>query len=401
MNIFSQPMISIVYIKKNTHTYRIHKDYLLKRNMYFQKRLEDFGIESSGFLIEGQDGFQYTGDTILKKDTRVLLITDTTLSVDEFHQIKEFLNLDKIEVLGCVVTKSQLGNKTILHPCLDNPENIPDWYKECQIDFSDFTIPGYTCFSLESVTQSFRNLRTKYPKETLRLKFGNGTSGIDHYLIKTEKDLANILILLNNFPKLSEVGTAIELNLTQIESYGITKLKILDTELTTIGKQATQNSVYIGSELVTVSTSKEKEFIKICNKALKKIEPYAEQLNRFNIDIVSGKLASGKIIKGITDISLKTGAATVIELNKLISNTNTGVYQIYSTQPIKIRNQKLLIDFLKDNNLDLTVVSRYILTISYPIENKKILTSPKFKNLENKIKKIDYNKNILFSPEQH
>lgn len=392
-------MISIVYIKKNTHTYRIHKDYLLKRNMYFQKQLEDFGIESSGFLIEVQDGFQYTGNMILKKNTEVLLITDATLSVKEFHQVKKFLNLDKIEVLGCVVTRSQLGNKTILHPCLDNPENIPNWYKERQTDFSDFTIPGYTCFSLESVTKSFRSLKTKYPKETLRLKFGNGTSGIDHYLIKTEKDLADILILLNNFSKLSEVGAAIELNLIQIESYGVTKLKILDTELTTIGKQSTQNSVYIGSELVTVNTSKEKELIKICNKVLKKIEPYAEQLNRFNVDIVIGKLASGEIIKGITDISLKIGAATIIELNKLIANTDTGVYQIYSTQPIKTRNQKLLIDFLKDNNLSLTVVSRYILTISYPIKNKKILTSTKFKNLENKIKKIDYNKNILFSPE--
>lgn len=393
-------MISIVFLKRKSHVYKIHKDYLLKRNIYFQSELLKLGIKPSGFLIESNLGFQYTDNTVLPKDTPITLITDSTLSISELENIKSFLNSSKIEVLSCVISENQIGNKTILHPCLDNLENIPNWYKNCKINFKKYTIPGYSCFTLDSITTSFRRLKKQYPNETFRLKYGNGTSGVDHHRLRDECDLANVLVKINQFQELCNVGASIEIDLENTKTYGITKIKILNKEITTIGKQSFKNNVYIGSEIVTERREEEKALLKIHEGLFKLILPFSEQLNRFNIDVVIGQLTDGSIIKGVTDLSLKPGAATVLELKKLITGLDTGVYQIYSTKPIKIENQELLTSFLKNNEMELSVLSKYIITINYPLSKKHLLLSPKFKNLEAEIKKIDYSKNKLFSPEK-
>lgn len=390
-------MISIVFLKQKSYTYKIHKDYLLKRSIFIQQELSELGIKPSGFLIESAIGLEYTDNTVLKKNTPITLITDSTLSSQEFKKIKLFLNSTKIDVLGCVVSENQIGNKTILHPCLDKDENIPNWYKNCKIDFSQYTIPGYTCFTLDSVTKSFRRLLKDFPQETFRLKFGNGTSGVDHHKLRNETDLSNILVRLDNFAELPNVGVSIEINLKGVTSYGITKFRVVDKEITTIGRQYFKNKVYIGSELVPRRGILEKELITINTGLCDIIHPHSEQLNRFNTDIVIGKLSNGTILKCVTDLSLKIGAATIPEIKKIVLGSDTGVYQIYSTEPIRIQNQKFLTDFLKKHGLELSVLSKYIMAISYPLSKKYLLSTPEFRELENNIKNISYSKNTLFS----
>lgn len=389
-------MISIVYLKKNRSVYNIQKDYFLKRNMYFHEQIARLGIEFGGYLINYEDEFQYTGNTLLKKDKEIILITGQTLTNSELSSIEKYLQSKNVQVLGCVLKESNFGNKTVLHPSLDEPQNVPSWHQEVHGLYTGLTLPGYTCFTPESIKKSYQKLLIEYPGEDIRLKLGNGYNGVDHYIITSHTGLERVLGVVDKFDDLEEVGVSLEINLNDTSSYGVTRLELNGKEQITICLQHSIENTYTGSELITNPSDEEKLYAEMNNKAFMSMETHSKQLNRFNTDIVIGKLKTGKVLFGITDLSLRTGAATIIELEKLTDNLDCGVYQIYSDKPISRRKKDKLEKVLTGTDIRIVVISRYVITLCYPVTSKEILKSEEFKEVESEVMGVSYDKNLLF-----
>lgn len=364
--------------------------------MYFHEQLSRIGIEFGGYLINYEEEFQYTGNTLLKKDKEIILITGQTLTNSEFSAVQKYLQSKKIQVLGCVLKENNFGNKTILHPTLDEPQNIPSWHQEIHELYKDLTLPGYSCFTLESIRKSYAKLKEQNPKESVRLKLGNGYNGVDHYIIESETGLQKVIEIVNRFDELEEVGVSLELNLSNTNSYGVTRLELNSKVQVTICKQSSLNNTYIGSELIIHPNDEEKLYVEMNEKAFSAMESHSKQLNRFNTDIVVGSLHTGQKLFGITDLSLRTGAATIVELEKLTDNLNCGVYQIYSDKAISRQKKNTLERVLANSDIRIVVLSRYVITLCYPISSKHILETREFKAIEGEIMGVPYDKNILF-----
>lgn len=389
-------MISIIYLKKNKSVYNIQKDYFLKRNMYFHEQIARLGIEFGGYLINYEDEFQYTGNTLLKKDKEIVLVTGQTLTNSELSSIEKYLQTKNVYVLGCVLKESNFGNKTVLHPSLDEPQNVPSWHQEVHGLYTGLTLPGYTCFTLDAIKKSYEKLVQEYPGEDIRLKLGNGYNGVDHYIITSHAGLERVLGVVDKFDDLEEVGVSLETNLYNTSSYGVTRLEFHGKEQITICLQNSIGNTYTGSELITNPNKEEKLYAQMNHKAFLSMEKHSKQLNRFNTDIVIGKLKSGEVLFGITDLSLRTGAATIIELEKLTKNLDCGVYQIYSDKPISRKKKDKFEKVLAGSDIRIVVISRYVITLCYPVSSKEILKSEQFKQVESEVMGVSYDKNLLF-----
>lgn len=367
--------------------------------MYFQDILSSANknTEKGGFLVRSGNELSYTGDTLITKNPEILLISSSPVTSEEYRNISSFFNTNKLEVFGCVVDDQNYGNKTILHKSLDRISDQPEWYKQNQIDFSKYTLPGYTCFTLESTITSAKKLLKQFSGETLRLKFGNGYNGIDHYLISSEHELIDTLVKVNEFKDLSDVGISLEINLNNSQAYGVTLLNIFGKTNPTIAKQTSKNNVYIGSELIEPTTLLHKKMLNDTKSVSKLYKSQSLQLNRFNLDYIEGTTKSGDKHLAITDLSLRTGAGTVPELMKILKNKNTGVYQIYSNKAITSKTALMLSTLLKGTGIEIVVASRYTFTLCYPIESRTFFETKAFLELEKIVKNIDYDKNKLFN----
>lgn len=389
-------MLSIIYIKKDKNVYNIQKDYFLKRNTYFHEQLSRLDIKFGGYLINFGNQFQFTGNSFTGKKEEVVLITSQTITNNEFSLIKKYLKTSKITVLGCVLKEANFGNKTVLHPSMDEPRNIPSWHEEGHKLFKDMTLPGYSCFSIESIIESYHKMMHDYPQESLRLKFGNGYNSIDHYIINSEKDFDKVIEVVKKFDSLESVGISIEPNLRNVKSYGVTRLSFENTVQISFGIQSFQQNTYIGTELIFHPDQNHRRFIDLNLTAYKKLSPYSLQLNRFNTDIVEGELTDGTKLYGITDLSLRTGAATIIELEMLTKSFGEGIYQIYSNKPLSLERLSQLNEYIKDKDIQVVLLSQYVITLLYLIKSKDQLETKHFKAIEKIIKGVDYNKNLLF-----
>lgn len=389
-------MLSIIYIKKDKNIYNIQKDYFLKRNTYFHTQLSQLGVEFAGYLMNFGNQFQFTGNSFLDKKEEIVLITSQTITNNELSLIRKFLQVSKITVLGCVLKEVNFSNKTVLHPSLDEARNIPSWHEEGSKLFTGMTLPGYSCFSTESVTKSYYKLVQDFPKESFRLKFGNGYNSIDHYIIKSEKDFHKVIEIVKKFDALESVGVSIEPNLNKVRSYGVTRLKFGNKKQVSIGTQSFSQETYIGTELIANPTKNHTKFIDLNSAAYKKLSPHSLQLNRFNTDIVEGELTDGTTLYGITDLSLRTGAATIIELEILTQNPGEGIYQIYSNKRLFSEKLDQLHKYLTDTDIKIVLHSRYVITLLYSASSKHYLQTPRFKEIEENIKGVAYNKNLLF-----
>ena len=364
--------------------------------MYFHEQIARLGIEFGGYLINYEDEFQYTGNTLLKKDKEIILVTGQTLTNSELSSIEKYLQSKKVQVLGCVLKESNFGNKTVLHPSLDEPQNVPSWHQEAHGLYTGLTLPGYTCFTLDAIKKSYERLVKEYPGEDIRLKLGNGYNGVDHYIITSHTGLEKILGVVDKFDDLEEVGVSLETNLYNTSSYGVTRLELNGKEQITICLQNSIGNTYTGSELITSPNKEEKLYAQMNHKAYLSMEKHSKQLNRFNTDIVIGKLKTGKVLFGITDLSLRTGAATIIELERLTKNLDCGVYQIYSDKPISKKKKDKLEKVLAGSDIRIVVISRYVITLCYPVSSKEILKSDEFKQVESEVMGVSYDKNLLF-----
>jgi hypothetical protein len=236
----------------------------------------------------------------------------------------------------------------------------------------------------------------EYPGEDIRLKLGNGYNGVDHYIITSHSGLERVLGVVDKFDDLEEVGVSLETNLYNTSSYGVTRLELNGKVQITICLQNSIGNTYTGSELITNPNKDEKLYAQMNHKAYLSMVKHSKQLNRFNTDIVIGKLKTGKVLFGITDLSLRTGAATIIELEKLTKNLDCGVYQIYSDKPISRKKKDKLEKVLAGSDIRIVVISRYVITLCYPVSSKEILKSVEFKQVESEVMGVSYDKNLLF-----
>ena len=389
-------MKSIVYIKKSENDYEILIDYFLRRSIYFQKQLSKLGITRAGYLINFGGEFQYTHFDKHTNDQDTILILDNTIPVSELEEIEKYLEIKNIKVLGCVVENYYYGDKTILHDTISSQAFSPNWYNKIRNSISKFSIPGYTCFDIESIEKAFALLGKEYPRESIRLKLGNGNNGIDHYVVNDRNDLFLAMKVINTYKQLDTSGVSVELNLENTITYGVTRLSLNGEVINTLGKQTFIDGVYVGSEIIEERGEFENQAIQICNEAYKILEPFGQQLNRFNVDIITGTTKNNKRLTGIIDLSLRVGSATYIELEKLINNKATGVYHIYSRKKITKATTELLKKTLENTKIEIIVKSKYVFTLKYPTNESSFLESEEFKAIENKIKEINYYKNPLF-----
>lgn len=389
-------MKSIIHIKKSGNDYKILLDYFLRRSIYFQKQLADFGIEKAGYLIDFGDEFQYTNLDKLSKNDEILLILDNTISTSEFKKISKYLESGNVQVLGCVVDSSNYGDKTILHETTSSQEFIPEWYHKVHGLISQFSIPGYTCFDTQSLQIAYDKLKAKFPHDNLRVKLGNGNNGIDHYVIKNRRDLYLVLKVINNFKELRKSGISIELNLEKTTTYGITRFELNNEVIHTIGKQHFLDGVYIGSELIEPNSNFEKQLTAMCNNAHEILSTHAQKLNRFNVDIIQGNTFSGQKIHGIIDLSLRVGSATFIELDKFLQDKNSGIYQIYAKNRIQKSDILELKKLIYGKDIEISIISKYVITLKYAIEEIKFFNTKNFKSFETNIKVGNYYENPLF-----
>jgi hypothetical protein len=389
-------MKSIIYIKKSTDDYKILIDYFLKRSLFFQEKLSEYNIIPAGFLINFEDEFHYTHYNKLQNTEKILLILDNTISTKEFIKIKNYLNTDNIEVFGCVLDDYQCSNKTILHSVVETGENEPHWHKNTNEILNKYSIPGFTCFDTLSVEKAYYKLLTKFQGESLRLKLGNGNNGIDHYVINDKDDLYLTLKVINKYKDLAYTGVTLELNLEDTTTYGVTRFSFNNEVISTIGKQTFKDGVYVGSELIEPNTKFEKDLPKLCQNSYKLLLNIGNQLNRFNIDVIKGKSKSGRTYTGIIDLSLRVGSATYLELVKLIDKKSMGIYHIYSPNRINTKKAVLLENYLNSTKIKVVVQSKYVFTLLYPVDEKHLLETKEFKEIEDKIQEIRYYKNPLF-----
>ena len=389
-------MKSIVYIKKSENDYKILIDYFLRRSIYFQKQLSQLGIKRAGYLINFEGEFQYTHFDKHTNDSDILLILDNTIPSSELEEIEKYLEIKNIKVLGCVVDNYYYGDKTILHDTVSTHAYSPKWYSNIRNSISEFSIPGYTCFDIESIEMAFNTLAKEYPGEAIRLKLGNGNNGIDHYVVNDRHDLFLAMKVINTYKQLNSSGVSVELNLENTITYGVTRLNLDGKIINTLGKQTFIDGVYVGSQIIEERGEFENEAIRICNEAYKILKPFGQQLNRFNVDIITGTTKNNKRFNGIIDLSLRIGSATYIELEKVINNNATGIYHIYSKKKITKKMTESLKKSLVDTNIEVIVKSKYVFTLKYPIKDSDYFNSKKFKNIEHEIKEINYYKNPLF-----
>jgi hypothetical protein len=202
--------------------------------------------------------------------------------------------------------------------------------------------------------------------------------------------------VINTYKQLNSSGVSVELNLENTITYGVTRLNLDGKIINTLGKQTFIDGVYVGSQIIEERGEFENEAIRICNEAYKILKPFGQQLNRFNVDIITGTTKNNKRFNGIIDLSLRIGSATYIELEKVINNNATGIYHIYSKKKITKKMTESLKKSLVDTNIEVIVKSKYVFTLKYPIKDSDYFNSKKFKNIEHVIKEINYYKNPLF-----
>jgi len=346
-------------------------DLTLKRGFLFQKMLAKHGFESNGILIKTRKKFIFSGN-FPNADEKTLVILSSAISDSELSKIRQFLGSAKLEILGCSMRDPRISYKSSLHPSLDKKSSIPKWYKENIFELSDITLPGYSCFSHESLRRSFKKLQQDYPGETIRLKFADLFGGFNQ---KTFIDLGQFTKYTNKNKlikdELSKKGVVLELNLNFSSTYSLTNFELDGKKICSYGKQHNNRSIYRG----TFPLGKKPKVGEMLDRYYSVLEPQirknSSNLNRFNFDVVVGKLNNGKKISGVTDLSLRPGFASVLEINILYSKKNydKGIFIIYSSEKIRRAENSIISEFIShENGIQELANTNFLIILEYHLD---------------------------------
>lgn len=290
--------------------------------------------------IAALPGFGRLVDNRLDRDDRVYLVPDVTLVSGEAERLG--LKTDG-DLFGGVTPAKVTAGKAIAHPLPSRESPFPaGWSANFAEAARPHTLPGFSAFTPADACAAARSLLKQGP---VRIKPAWAEGGLQQSVARDSRDAEAII---DTMPPddLFDFGAAVELNLTEVSTYSVGRVRAGTLEVAYVGVQATtrdnQGGVAYGGSCLLCLRGGFADFANVplppdVRQALDHASAFDAAADRHldgffasrrNYDVALGRDHQGAMRAGVLEQSWRIGGASGAEIAALTAFANDDALRI-------------------------------------------------------------------------